>query len=316
MTRRDTQLAEFLGSYEQALNALSVLGVRTTAGRLLEYRDYLGAAADIENRAPAATHPHQTEEFFHNALLEASEIVDIATLDAGLLKDHETLTKLRMLCKGPALPNPARDDPARNYCFEFSTAADAARRNRLLGFSAGDLEIGPPSCPVECKRVSSLQGLGRNLLSARTQLARRGRPGIIAADLTAPIRAARGLGRVFTSEKEQRDCVDQELTAYLHYHLDDDILDRVVSPMVLGVIFRHRLVGSVGLPGKIRTASSWIAMSVHDDAPLNEMFLAATKWLAEGTSVAGTVEHLQAALRAVDVQCPPGRFPSTKKLRG
>ena len=301
MTSQDAHtLEEFLLSYEQSLDALSALGVRIAAGRLREYRDCLSTAINVERQAPEATHAHQSGEFFQNTLLEASEIIDIATLDVGLLQDHETLTKLRQLCKGPALPNPAIDDPARNYAFEFSTAAAAARHQRLVGFSAGDFEIGPTAFPVECKRVSSLTRLESNLRAARVQLAARGRPGIIAVDLTAPIRADQGLTRIYLSESEQRDRVDMELTAYLCRHLDSALVDSVVDPMVLGLIFRHRLVGSVGSPNQIRTARTWMAFCLHGGS-LEQTFDEATTWLADGPSVAGTEQDMLAAIRAVTI---------------
>src|SRR5687768_16526120 len=100
--------------------------------------------------------------------------------------------------------NPDVDDPARNYAFEFSTAATAARHGRLIGFQSGDLEVGPPPVPIECKRVSSLKRLGSNLAGARAQLVSGGRAGIIAIDISTPIRQERGLSAHCASEEAQR----------------------------------------------------------------------------------------------------------------
>lgn len=293
-------LTPFLNDYEQALLKLASLGVKTTLGRLRQYLDVLAFAEAQERACPEASHQHQDDATFQHTLLEASDIIGFASLDAELLRSHETLTKLRRIRKGHAIPNPDYDDPARNYAFEFSTAAAAAQRNSLVGFNAGDLEVGPPPSPIECKRLSSLTRLKANLVDARNQLVRGGRPGIIAVDLSTPIRADQGLTRPSTSEQAQGERIDHELTAYLLRYLDDEVLDSVVDPFVLGLIFRNRLVGSVGTSNRIRTAQTWQAFSLHEGS-LNLQFMSATAWLADGPTINGSEADMRAAFHAVDI---------------
>lgn len=303
MTNREIHtLRDFLAAYEDALAFLKDLRVDSRQGRLDDYRTRLRNAVLAEQKAPEASHAHQSDETFQYVLLEAREIIDIATLGVRFLQGRETLTKLRGLRKGQTLPDPTKDDPARNYAFEFSAAATAARRERLLGFEAGDFQIGPEGYPVECKRISSLARLGQNLRDAKNQLKARGRPGIIAIDLTSPIRAEQGLTRICSCELELRQSVDNELTAYLFRHFNGRALDGVIDPMVLGLIFHHRLIGSVGSPHEIRLARTWQAFRVHGvDNKLNHLFDAATSWLADGGRVEASEGDLVSAIRSVPV---------------
>lgn len=288
-----------MNAYRHALRKLAARGVQTANGRLLSYRKELESALAREQRDPEAAHPHQEHPMFLNALLEANEMISIAGLDDAYITDHHVRTKFRDLGRGLELMDPSKDDPARNYAFEFATAAQADGNNCLLGFRAGDVEVGPPACPIECKRVSSLGRLGDNLAAARDQLMVGGRAGIIAIDLTTPIRHQQGLVVDSANEAAQRRCVHQELVAYLGRHLGDHI-ERANDPTVLGVVFRHVVVGSVGPPGQIRTARTWQLCSVHDNAnPLNAQFLASLPWMGNAPIVSGTRSELDAARRAI-----------------
>lgn len=291
-------LSALLEDYDNALTKLASLGVRTKNGRLRSYRSRVVEAIAAESAAPNSDFPHQSDPEFLNALLEMREIIDIGTLDVGLLSAHETLTKLRQICRGPDVLNPAKDDPGRNYAFEFSTAAQAACNGRLVGFQAGDLEIGPPNCPVECKRISSLKQLGPNIAAARAQLAAGGRPGIIALDLSAPIRSERGIAVACASEAEQRISVDQELTAYLIRNLDEEHLEGAMDPAVLGMIVRHRLVGSVGPTEQIRASQTWQLFSLYGDTR-DETFTQAAQFLGDEPILAGTIEDIESSHRTI-----------------
>lgn len=301
----------FLDAYRQALAKLASRGVNTTNGRLLRYRKELESALAREQREPEAWHPHQGSPEFLNALLEASEIIGIARLGDTHFADHHVRTKFRKLGSGPELMDPTRDDPARNYAFEFATASVAESNHGLLGFRAGDLEVGPPACPIECKRISSLARFGDNLAAARDQLIANGRPGIIAIDLTTPIRHQQGLVVHSESEDALRLRADQELSAYLKQHMRRHI-ERAVDPAVLGVVFRNVVVGSVGSPGQIRAARTWQLCRVHeDDHPLSAQFDSSMDWLGSAPIVSGTRGELEAASHAVfgpglAAEVPPG----------
>lgn len=293
-------LQTFLAAYDRALECLSHLGVRTSRGRLRSYRDCIARAVELEvPDSDGTTLPHQTNVQFLNALFEASEIIEIATLDQSLLTTHATLTKLRQLCRGPDFIDPTKDDPARNYGFEFATAALAAKNGRLWGFQAGDLEVGPPPCPVECKRVSSWKRLSSNILAARDQLAATGKAGLIALDISAPIRHERGIAIPCSSEDSQRLLVDQELIAYLFNHYSGPQQDILGNAAVLGLVFRNRVVGSVGAAHQIRSASTWHLIPLHEGTSLDASFRDATQFISAAPIVEGTAKDVEDARNAI-----------------
>lgn len=293
-------LPAFLAEYDRALEWLSDLGVRTSRGRLRSYRDCIARSVELEVLdSEVTTLPHQTNVEFLNALFEASEIMEIATLDKSLLTTHETLTKLRQLCRGPDFIDPTKDDPARNYAFEFWTAALAAKNGRLWGFQAGDLEIGPPPCPVECKRVSSWKRLSGNILTARDQLAATGRAGLIALDISAPIRHERGIAIPCSSEDSQRLLVDQELTAFLFHHYGGPQQDILGHAAVLGLVFRNRVVGSVGAAHQIRSSNTWHLIPIHEGTSLDSSFRDATQFIGTAPIIDGTAKDVEDARNAI-----------------
>lgn len=292
-------LESFFNRYVSALNDLRMLGLRVDNGRLLTYRRRLESALAQELRSPELQFEHQREHRFLNTLLEATEIISIAGLDPSLLCNHDVLTKLRKLGSGPEILDPKKDDPARNYAFEFSAAALASAHGKLVGFMAGDLEVGPPPCPIECKRISSLKRLRSNLADARDQLVAGGRPGLIAIDLSAPIRHEQGIVVHCESESAQRLRVDQELEAYLGRHLDEETIRAAIDPTVLGVVFRHVIVGSVGPQHQIRTSRTWQVLTIHENEALDEQFISSLGWLGDTPLVPGTAEELRAAQQAI-----------------
>src|SRR5690606_20840387 len=112
--------------------------------------------------------------------------------------DADVLEKLRRISGGPDTMAPDRADPARDYAFEFHTAAVLQRQGEFGGFSQqnGDLTISTDRYPAECKRVSSLNSARNRLRDGRDKLSELvlegSPPGVIAIDLTRPIRIAHG----------------------------------------------------------------------------------------------------------------------------
>ncbi len=291
----ETQTLEsFVEAYIRALTKLATRGVQTANGRLFRYRKELELALTREQRDSEALHSHQQNPAFLNALYEANDMISIAQLDDTYITSDHVRTKFRYLGRGPVVMDPSKDDPARNYAFEFATAAHAKTNNSLLSLQAGDVEVGPPACTIECKRVSSLGRLGDNLAAARKQLSASGRAGIIAVDLATPIRHQQGMVVHSANLAAQRHRVEQELAAYLNRHLRNHIC-RAYDPAVLGIAFRHFVVGSVGTSDQIRTARTWQLSSVHDDeSQLNAQFLASLNWLGAPV-VCGTKSELNTA---------------------
>ena len=84
-------LRDFLAAYEDALAFLKGLGLDSRQGRLDDYRTRLRNAVLAEQKAPEASHAHQSDETFQYVLLEAREIIDIATLEVRFLQGREAL---------------------------------------------------------------------------------------------------------------------------------------------------------------------------------------------------------------------------------
>lgn len=261
-------LSEFLQQYDAALGWLNRHGVRTHSTRLAAYRRIMARAEQDETHG---RFDHQQRPELLNALIEASEIIEIAQVEDAHLVAADVLDKLRRISGGPDTMAPQRADPARDYAFEFNTASVLQRQGEFGGFSRqdGDLTVAAESYPVECKRVSSLDSLRNRLRDGRDKLNRLvldGSPaGVIAIDLTWPVRAAHGLimaasDEQFTQEAERR------LIAYLPEHvMTERNIGSLTCPPVLGVIARCLSVGTVGEDANIRRSVVWQACSVHTD---------------------------------------------------
>lgn len=92
MTNREIHtLRDFLAAYEDALAFLKGIGLDSRQGRLDDYRTRLRNAVLAEQKAPEASHAHQSDETFQYVLLEAREIIDIATLEVRFLQGREAL---------------------------------------------------------------------------------------------------------------------------------------------------------------------------------------------------------------------------------
>src|SRR5690606_12829080 len=137
------------------LEWLSGHGVRTHGTRLAAYRRSMARAEQDEAHG---RFDHQQRPELLNALIEASEIIEIAQIDEAHLAAADVLDKLRRISGGPDTMAPERADPARDYAFEFHTAAVLQRQGEFGGFSRqdGDLTVAAERYPAECKRVSSL----------------------------------------------------------------------------------------------------------------------------------------------------------------
>lgn len=294
-------LTAFLRDYESALEWLQALGVRVQNTRLSRYRDTIEEAIRLEARS---SYGHQRTSRFSNAIIEASDIIDIAKLDPrSFLANPHALAKLKDLPRGvDEVPDEAHD-PARDYGFEFATAAMLHGEGAFGGFGgSGDALQVPGWHPWECKRVTSVEAAYDQLRAARNQLRRAYNAGvsggIIALDLTRPLR--RRFGNL-TAESDDglREATQRSIQALLpKIILDGNTISRIAHPSVLGVWIRFTAIGMRGTRDHIRRMTSWQLIEAH--APLsveNELFLTASgslKRLSEGT-----IEELLLAERQV-----------------
>lgn len=164
-------LSELLQQYDAALEWLQRHGVRTNGTRLAAYRRIIARTEQDEARGGF---DHQQRPALLNAVIEASEMIDIAQIDEEHLTVADVLGKLRIVSGGPEAMAPDGADQARDYAFEFHTAAVLQRQDEFGGFSlhGGDLTVGVEHHPAECKRVSSLNSLRNRLRGGRDKLAR------------------------------------------------------------------------------------------------------------------------------------------------
>lgn len=283
------QLNPFRDQYRDALAFLHRLGVKTGNNRLATYLRVLNNAIDAEAQS---NETHQDDAAFANTIVEAADIIAIASLDPASLVDHDVLTKLRRIHRGPPIMREDGDDEARNLAFEFSTAAAFRRRGGFAGFTTagGDLLVTAPELvPVECKRISSLPNLFNRIRDAREQLERGvtagNAPGVIALDLTRPIGLAQG-PIVANADAAFTDAADQRLTAYIHEHLLEQhaqLLQVAGRPAVLGLALRYYAAGTAGDRANVRSATVWQLYPLHeDDHDANELFKRVAGFFGEG----------------------------------
>lgn len=298
-------LSEFLRQYDVALEWMNNHGVRTKSTRFAAYRRIM-ARAEQEELHGRFDHQHRPELL--NALVEASELIDIAQIKDAYLAPADVSDKLRRISGGPDTMAPERADPARDYAFEFHTAAVLQLQGEFGGFSRqdGDLTVAKEGYPAECKRVSSLNSLRARLRDGKEKLNRLTQvgspPGIIAIDLTRPIRMAHG-PIVAASDDQFMQQAEQRLIAYLPEHvMTAQNMASLVCPAVLGVIAKCVSVGTVGEEANIRRSVVWQACSLHADISTEDaLFRRIAHAFGPGELREGTREEIIDATAEIDV---------------
>lgn len=266
-------ISQFLRQYDSALEWLHRHGVRFNGTRLAAYRRIIARAEDNEARGRM---DHQQRPELLNALIEASEIIEISQIEEDFLGVAGVLNKLMRISGGPEAMAPEGFDRARDYAFEFHTASVLQRQGEFGGFSLldGDLTVGPNRYPAECKRVSSLCSLRNRLRGGKDKLNRLmiegSPPGVIVVDLTRPIKIEHGQIFAESDEKFTREA-EQRLLAYLALHvMTDQNIETLACPSVLGVMARCLSAGIAGDQANVRKSVVWHACSVHADGSLED----------------------------------------------
>lgn len=300
-------LPAFRDDYVRALEWLRAMEVRVTNNRLAHYLDTINSAIEREGRGDES---HQQNADFAATLVEAFDITQIAMLERAAFDGRkDVLTKLRQLSRGADLPpSKSTDDPARNYAFEFSTGGTLTDRNAFGGFgeSTGDVLLKDDLHPVECKRISSLDRVGDRLADGRKQLelgvAAGGKPGIIAIDVSRPIRM--GQGPINAIDDDQFEAIaSAQISAYIYEHVGKHLELRVECDSVLGVLVRFVAVGTAGGLGHVRTIVDWSLLYVHpDEAPNSKLFLRLAEPFGRGPIRQITPEDIATAMAMVDAR--------------
>lgn len=294
-------LEEHSRRLEAALQRLAPFGLRVaTSSRFHRYVSILRGAYAAEADGDFA---HQSDEKFVNAVIEADDIIAIASLDDRWLSEPLVREKLRQIGKGKEFAGASGFDPARDLQFELSAAATFARRGALGGFlvAGGDFAVAPKMWPAECKRITSLSEMIGRLADGRDQLAG-GSPGMLLADLTRPMRADLGPLRA-ASDAELEAKVHRLLAGYMPLHVDmHQLIERLERPEVLGLAVRYVAYGHVGegdAQDHVRTSTSWQLYMLHaDDSPATAEFDRATAALGQDLDW-GNKSDIAAGLRDI-----------------
>lgn len=298
-------LSDFLREYDVALEWLGGHGVRTHGTRLAAYRRIM-VRADQDEVHGRFQNQHRPE--LVNAVIEASEIIEIAQIDEVHLATADVLDKLKRISGGPVTMAPHPADQARDYSFEFHTAAVLQRQAEFRGFSrqGGDLMVTAEGYPAECKRLSSLDSLRNRLRDGKEKLSRLvldgSPPGVIVIDLTRPIRMAHG-PIVVASDEQFLQEAERRLIAYLpEYVSTARNIGSLACPPVLGVIVRCLSAGTVGEHINIRRSVVWQACSVHaDESTEDVLFCRVARAFGPGELRKGTRDEIVDAIEQIDV---------------
>ena len=285
--------------YSSSLKRLESWGVRVVGTRLDTYCKLLKNANAQERDGDES---HQSDERFRNAIVEASDVIDITRLDSSLFVGSHVLEKLKQISGGNEFAEDEGADPGRDYAFEFACARDVHEHGHFGGFSssAGDLLVSPGLWPIENKRISSLTKLEQRIRKARDQLQcgfkAGGPPGLIALDLSRPIRRTHGhLAAV--SDDALIEATSKTLSAYIGKHLMRAIRPEDAARLgVLGIMVRYVSVGTAGDTSRIRRSTTWQLVSLHNDhSAENKLFLNIAALCGSAPIVDGTLEELVSA---------------------
>lgn len=298
-------LTVFRDQYTQALAWLRARGVRINNTRLSRYLATMSEAITSE---AAGSEVHQQSDEFAATLVEASEIIQISSLDPAFFEGRDdVLTNLRRIIAGPEVVGDDGDDFGRNYAFEFFTAAVLHERNAFGGFANGDLDLllRDGNHPVECKRISSLRRLEQRIREARDQLNtyvdEGGPPGFIAIDLSRPIRLAQG-AIVAADDDDFMHTADLHARAYIKSHVVAPlILPAATGHGVLGLAVRYIAYGTAGGRGNVRRSVVWNLCHIYDDESEETQLLGRlTGPLGRGPLQYITAEEIEEAAALVD----------------
>ena len=170
--------------------------------------------------------------------------------------------------------------------------------------SVGDVLIAPGLWPIENKRISSLARLALRTRKARDQLQRGfelgGPPGLIALDLSRPIRRRYG-HLIESSDDALAEATSRTLTAYIGEHLMLALRpEDIARPGVLGIMVRYVSVGTSGDVSQIRRSTTWQLVSLHTDNSVeNELFLKIAALCGSLPIVLGAKDELLSARASI-----------------
>ena len=268
--------------YDQALDSLAARRVKIENTRLSRYQLTLG---ELHSKDASEIKKSGRLPEFVKCLLEATDVIEAASVNPSYFTDQDSRSKLCEISKGPDYP-PIGDqqakDKARDSQFELVSAAFLQQRSCFAGFSrlGGDILLRHGRCirPVECKRLSSPQALnGRvreicNRLESDYEKSMPAGVGLI--DVS---RAALSTDRIVSTRDDDQliAVADGRLNAFILQH--QDVLQKRarIDNAVLGFFLRLVVTGISGRADNIRKATAWQFVNHNPDYDLDHVCNAA-----------------------------------------
>lgn len=258
--------------YSAAMRWMEGLGIKLSPGRASHYEKIIGYWKDAYKSATVDEGQKIFPDFV-SSMLEVFDFVNIHKAFEGL-PPHKITSIIERLQKGVNGPiNAASETPAsttaRNFLFEAAVAAKAHRPDRgiealLDSRSDTGISLSGKKIWVECKRVTTVDKIERNVRKASNQLETilagtvgSGHRGIVALDVSKILN--RG-DKIFVARNDDEllTSVDHIMVRFIeeHAHIWERIYERR-HKKIIGTIIKFSFMASSEARSLLVHASQW-----------------------------------------------------------
>jgi len=258
--------------YSAAMRWMAGLGIKLSLGRTCHYEQVVGHWKDTYKTATADEGRRIFPDFV-SSMFEVFDFVSIYNAFEGVPAQQlaSVVQKLQKGVNGPV--NAADETPdstaARNFLFEAAVAAKAHRPDQgieaiLDARSDTGISLNGKKLWVECKRVTTVDGIERNARKASSQLETilvgevgSGHRGIVALDVSKILN--RG-DQIFVTQNDNElvASVDRIMDQFIqeHSHIWERVYERRHKKIV-GTIIRFSFMASSEARNILVHASQW-----------------------------------------------------------
>lgn len=157
---------------DAAIDWLSSIGLNPTVTRFGEYRK------SIKNLHQDLDGNNKTEDVFYKFLNAHMEITDLLRIKSTFESEDSStyIERLKKVTSGTAFRNYSEKDQSRDFAFELSIASrfiSAKIPIDLTSIADVIANLDDTKLFIECKRIKSMQQLGRRVKSSQDQLKKR-----------------------------------------------------------------------------------------------------------------------------------------------